>query len=206
MNGAAALLLSASPRRGGNCDAAVETAAQTLCDAGRASENMALRDYDVLPCISCGHCARNPGATCPRQARDNSAPLLAALTTARERQVQPALVLAAPIYFYHLPAQFKALIDRSQPLWSAREAARAAGRPQEAGPERTAGVILIAARPVGQKLFEGSIVTLRLWLGLLGLTMRDPLTLRGLDESGAFRSDPAAQTAVADYIRALTGI
>ncbi len=211
MANAAALVLCASPRQGGNCDAASAVAARTLAEAGPAAEILNLREHTVLPCESCGHCARHFGADCPRQALDDSGPLLAALASARTRQAEPPLLLVSPVYFYHLPAQFKALIDRSQPFWSALEAESAAaanrastanGATSEAS-RRKAGAVLIAARSKGQKIFEGSIVTLRFWLGLFGLELVPPLTLYGLDGHDAFRSDPANAKAVADYVRGL---
>ncbi len=162
----AVLVLCASPRRGGNCDHAARLATDALRDAGMAVLTLALRDYRVLPCIACGHCSRHPELPCPLRAKDDSGPLLDALTAA------PGLLLTAPIYFYHLPAQFKALIDRAQPIWTAKEAGLATPPPG-----RAAGVVLAAARPRGERLFEGSLLTLPLWLDLLGLDMAGALAL-----------------------------
>ncbi len=188
MAGAAALVLSASPRAGGNCDAASRIVTRVLEERGLAVSTLALRDHAVLPCVACGHCSRHPGADCPRQAADGSGPLLAALGSA------PLFVLAAPVYFYHLPAQLKALIDRAQPLWTAREA----GRPPVPGP-RPGGIILAAARSRGEKLFEGSLLTIRLWLDLYGIRPAPPLTLYGLDGPRALASDPGSTAAVREY-------
>ncbi len=188
----AVLVLSASPRPGGNCDRAARIALHSLRQQGIKAETVALRDHVVLPCIACGFCSRHPGSPCPQQAKDSSGPLLDALVAA------PGLVLAAPIYFYHLPSQLKALIDRAQPLWAAKEAGLA---PPPGG--REAGVILVAARNQGKRLFEGSLLTLRFWLDLLGMDMASPLTLYGLDQPNDLNSDPEKSAAVGAYARKL---
>ncbi|SBW05271.1 putative Iron-sulfur flavoprotein [uncultured delta proteobacterium] len=172
------LLLACSPRSGGNSDTAISVV-QSLMDGADSSAPSVtfLRNHPVLPCVSCGHCARHKLA-CPLAARDESAPLFDALQSAS------ALVLAAPVYFYHVPAQLKALIDRSQPWWMLRDAWK-----ETPFPRRTAHIILIAARPQGQKLFEGSLLSLRYWLDLFGYDLAEPLTLHGLEGPDALREN-----------------
>lgn len=183
------LILVCSPRRGGNCDALAGAAHRELPKA----EILPLRDFPVLPCTSCGYCASRPGGPCPREAEDESARVFSSLNRAA------TLLIISPIYFYHLPAQFKAVIDRSQPRWSLYDTT--GGLPAKT---RAAYVILIGGRKSGKRLFEGSILTLRLWLGLFGFAMADPLTLYGLDAPGDAASNPEALGAVAGYARAMS--
>ena len=154
-----------------------------------------LRDFRVAPCVGCGCCTRaaeRAGSEglcpwpakngqeclqgkllgCPLSAADDSGPLLSALAGAG------ALAIIAPIYFYHLPAQLKALIDRTQPFWALQQA----GLSGCFAAARLCHVILIGARPKGDKLFEGSLLSLRYALGPLGLRLAEPLLLYGLDQ------------------------
>ena len=170
------LILACSPRRGGNSD----HAASLLREAIPHARLVHLRDFAVSPCLSCGRCAVS-GTPCPLMQTDDSAPLFAALAKAA------TLFIVSPIYFYHLPAQFKALIDRSQFLWMNTEHA-AASLPDETmaharntRQNRKAGAVLIGARTAGNHLFTGSILTLRYWLRVFDYTLADPLTLYGLD-------------------------
>ena len=178
------LVLACSPRLGGNSDIVAATIRQELPGASL----LHLRNYPVLPCISCGYCADNPGTTCPQEEEDSSRKLFEAIHEAAE------LVVVAPIYFYHLPAQFKAFIDRSQPIWTKQDAS---GSFPPA--TRTAHAILLGGRKTGKRLFEGSLLTLRLWLDLFGFSLADPLTLYGLDAAGD-AADAGVQDTVRQYV------
>lgn len=181
----APLFLACSPRSGGNCDSALAVIRERLPD--HRFQFTYLRDHPVMPCISCGNCSRHR-LSCPLASKDASAGLFAALQTA------PVLVLASPIYFYHVPAQLKALMDRSQPWWMLRDAWK-----ETPARRRVAHVILMGARPRGARLFEGSLLSLRCWLGLFGFALAEPLTLYGLEGPDALRENPAQRDAVARY-------
>lgn len=184
-------LLSCSPRPGGNSDTAAKLFAQGyrlgLNEAPAKDlppkygpEPVFLRESRVIPCTACGCCEKTapsgqeqPPFGCPFALRDDSAALLARLISARE------ICLVSPIYFYHLPAILKALIDRLQPFfWSASGEAHTAARPAP----RLCRVILLAARSQGEQLFAGSLLTLRYALALLHIRLAEPLLLYGLDQ------------------------
>lgn len=107
----------------------------------------------------------------------------------------PFVVLTAPIYFYHLPAQLKALLDRSQLFWQAKL------QGCEFVPQKPRNVwcVLLGARERGEKLFEGSLLTLKYALEPFGLTLRDPLTLHGLEQSEDLAASPEVRQKVIDY-------
>ena len=219
-------VLAASPRPGGNTDTAARLFLQGFSHAGsqgrggtpgsqgagneRGLEPVYLRSHRVDPCVSCNACthaarhmknldmeeagAAGPGPSlhfgCPLTLKDESTPLLRLLATAK------GLCLVSPIYFYHLPAALKALVDRTQPFWALRDAGIA--RYSERKP-RTCHVILLAARPRGSKLFEGSLLTLKYALGPLNIRLAEPLLLHGLDEPSALLGQPEAMRSIAAY-------
>ncbi|MDR1126066.1 MAG: NAD(P)H-dependent oxidoreductase [Deltaproteobacteria bacterium] len=142
-----------------------------------------LHDYDMYPCRDCGRCAQagaafppdNPARLCPMATRDESAPLLAALLAA------PWLAIFAPIYFYHLPARLKAMLDRCQLFYNAA----LQKRPFMLNlPKRRAYVVLAAARERGEQLFAGSLLSLKYALAPLNMELQDPLLLYGLEPKG----------------------
>jgi len=185
-HGGAPLVLALSPRAGGNSDAAAELFARGAALAlGAPVPVTHLRDFSVRPCTACHACAG--GGPCPQDAGDDAGRLLAALAAA------PAVFLAAPIYFYHLPAQAKALVDRSQAWY---ERARAGAPEAAALAPRPAYCCLVAGRPVGGRLFEGALLTLKYFLASFRLELRDPLTLRGVDAPGDLRADAGACAAL----------
>lgn len=215
------LVLACSPRPGGNCDTAAKLFARVFSRTPEEEPEGLLphflRNHAVEPCIACGACERmaaflaGRGASvdaaslyhgpdrdngrflpygCPLTARDDSADLLHALATA------PALCLVAPIYFYHLPARLKGLLDRTQTFWSLREAGVDAFAGQE---PRVCHVILLGARPKGDQLFAGSLLTLKYALGGLHIRLAEPLLLHGLDEPDALANDAGACERVRAY-------
>lgn len=128
---------------------------------------MKLRDYRFSFCRGCDICLENGGeCVLPPDGADEFFGLLA-------EAVYPVFV--APVYFYALPGQFKALVDRSQKFWGkGRDFARA----------REAGAIMAAGRKRGEKLFEGSLLTLKWFLMPFGFRIGRRLLLRGLDQVG----------------------
>ena len=136
-----------------------------------------------------------PPFGCPLAAGDDSLPLYEALVTA------PAVFVVAPVFFYHVPAHFKALIDRLQTFWRMAEAGFP---PLVELPPRSCYPVLIAGRKQGERLFEGSLLTLKQAVKPLGLTLEEPLLLRGLDGPEDFLREESAGEAFAGYIERLT--
>lgn len=187
------LLLCASPRRGNSLGAA-RLFAQGFNAALGPGKSGALEaelnptmlsTCSVLPCVDCGACRR--GRSCPLLTRDDSAALFTAFLKA------PFIALAAPIYFYHLPAQLKALLDRCQQYFAWREQGLGG---LEALPPRRAFVMLCAARERGEQLFNGALLSLRYALAPFNLEVASPLLLRGLDRPGDIDRHPDYPPAV----------
>lgn len=156
---------------------------------------LTLAEEDSFAHAASACAALTPPFGCPLAAGDDSLPLYEAMITA------PALFVVAPIYFYHLPAHFKALIDRLQTFWRMSEAGFP---PLAALPPRPCYPVLIAGRRQGERLFEGSLLTLKQALKALGFTLEEPLLLRGLDGPEDFPRGDAAAEAFAAYIEGIT--
>lgn len=201
------LLLSCSPRKGGNSDGAARLFAEGRSSVALTGEAVVpvaplfLRDYAIAPCTGCGTCERyarklakqgeNEPALpfgCPLAGHDDSRSMLGALLGCGE------LCLVAPVYFYHLPAMFKAFVDRLQPLWALREAGFELFRPGS----RVCRLILLGARPRGERLFAGSLLTLQYALSPLGFTLAEPLLLYGVEKPGDVLM-PEIRRRVIDY-------
>ena len=109
------LILSASPRKGGNSDLLCDQFAKGAEEAGHQVEKIRVQERSIAPCMACYAC-RNSGVCVQK---DDMAAIL-------EKMVQAdVLVLATPVYFYSMDGQLKTLIDRTLPpprraraLWS----------------------------------------------------------------------------------------
>ncbi|WP_462326592.1 flavodoxin family protein [Desulfobaculum sp.] len=188
-NGGTPFVMSCSPRPGGNSDKAALLFAQ---GAGDIAVDF-LRRYRVEPCVSCYRCKHDPKRACYLTDMDHSGRLFQGMLTA------PYLFLSSPIYYYHVPAQLKAWIDRSQCHYLRKldgdECMRAL-------PRRKAYVSLLAGRKHGDKLFEGSLLTLKYFLDVFNFEMQEPLLFKGIDECGDLEADVSGSTQLIELGRA----
>ncbi|MDR1659141.1 MAG: NAD(P)H-dependent oxidoreductase [Desulfovibrio sp.] len=172
------LILQCSPRAGGVSDTVAEIFAAGALRGGAHIHTVPLRQYDIIPCAGCRACACPPHACALASAgngSDGAEELFAMLHNAS------AIFLAAPIYFYALPAHFKALIDRSQRFWAAREQG---SLPDETTRNTPVVTALTAGRKRGRNLFRGAVLTISYFVRTFNATLEKPLLLRGLDEPG----------------------
>lgn len=184
-----AVVFLCGPRAGGNSDTAGLAFAAGLSRAGVEARIIRLREHGLAPCRGCGAC-RAPGNRCPLHREGDAAEtLFEAMKSAR------LLAFASPIYFYHVPALFKAFIDRSQRHYEAR----LAGDPASAPPTRSARVLLAAGRTKGERLFDGTLLTLQYFLWPFHVRLAEPCLLRGLDAPGDLAGDAAAMARVLAY-------
>lgn len=102
------LILSGSPRKGGNSDILCDEFARGAQEAGHEVEKIRVAAKKVAPCSACYYC-RDHGGACAH--KDDMAEILQKMIDA------DVLVLASPVYFYSIDAQLKAVIDRSVARW-----------------------------------------------------------------------------------------
>lgn len=102
------LIISASPRRGGNSDTLCNEFLKGAKDAGNNAEKIFLRDKKINYCTGCGVC--NNTHKCVQ--KDDMADILDKMVRA------DVIVLATPVYFYTMDAQLKTLIDRTVPRYT----------------------------------------------------------------------------------------
>ena len=98
------LVLSASPRKGGNSDLLCDQFMLGAKEAGHHVEKIFLRDKKINYCTACGVCQGN-GGKCIQQ--DGMADVLDKMIGA------DVIVMATPVYFYNMNGQMKTLIDRT---------------------------------------------------------------------------------------------
>lgn len=97
------LILSSSPRRGGNSDTLCDEFMRGVVKSGNTAEKIFLRDKTIHPCLGCSVCSlyKKP---CPQS--DDAAGIIGKMLEA------DVIVMATPVYFYAMSAQMKTLIDR----------------------------------------------------------------------------------------------
>lgn len=98
------LIVSASPRKGGNSDLLCDQFLKGAREAGHQAEKIFLRDKKINYCTGCGACQSN-GGKCVL--KDDMAEILEKMIAAN------VIVMATPVYFYTMNAQMKTVIDRT---------------------------------------------------------------------------------------------
>ena len=97
------LILSSSPRRGGNSDTLCDEFVRGAIESGNEAEKVFLRDKTIHYCTGCSTCSLH-GKPCPQ--KDDAAGVIGKMVEA------DVIVMATPVYFYTMSAQMKTLIDR----------------------------------------------------------------------------------------------
>lgn len=103
------LILSGSPRRGGNSDLLCEEFMRGAAYAGNQVEKIFLRSKKIGYCNACYYCKQS-GGICA--IKDDMAEILSKMHQA------DVIVFASPVYFYSIDAQMKTVIDRTVAQWT----------------------------------------------------------------------------------------
>ena len=103
------LILSGSPRRGGNSDLLCDEFLRGARESGHEVEKICLRDKKIDPCNACYFCTKSGGACAIRDDMDGILDQI---------QAADVIVMASLVYFYSIDAQMKAVIDRCVARWT----------------------------------------------------------------------------------------
>lgn len=103
------LILSGSPRKGGNSDVLCDEFAKGALSVGANVEKIRISEKRIAPCTGCYFC-KNSGGRCALN--DDMGEVLEKILAA------DTLVLSSPVYFYSVSAQMKTVIDRCVARWT----------------------------------------------------------------------------------------
>ena len=103
------LILSGSPRKGGNSDILCDEFARGARDKGNEVEKVFMSEKKIAPCRGCYFC-KDHGGRCVFN--DDMGELLQKIIDCN------VLVLSSPVYFYSMCAQLKTVIDRTVARWT----------------------------------------------------------------------------------------
>lgn len=181
--------LQGSPRKGNTHFLLSEF----LCAAERLGASVAtvdVREKKILPCTECRVC--ETCGFCPID-DDMTAEVY---TLLREADI---VVMAVPVFFYSVPAQLKALIDRSQALWARRNRLGL----EDAGSRWRKGFLLSLGATRGKKLFDGIRLTARYFFDAVGARSAGELVYRGIEHRGDMEKQEGAAADVEKAVQEL---
>ena len=135
------LIISSSPRKGGNSETLAASFAKGAEETGHKVETVYLREKKYgfckgcLACLKVGHCVIN----------DDAVEIAARMHDA------DVLVFATPVYYYSVSGQLKTMLDRANPLFDSDYAF-------------TKAYLLATAAEDGEETVEGTVKAVQGWV------------------------------------------
>lgn len=167
------LIISTSPRKGGNSDTLADAFFQGAQDAGHEVEKISLHDKNIGFCKGCLSCQNTQRCVI----HDDADTIIQKMLTAE------VLVFATPIYYYGMCGQMKTLLDRANPLFPADYAFRDI-------------YLLAAAAEEDEHTVDGAITGLTGWIDCFEKTrLADTVFAGGVTAVGDIQEHPALQKA-----------
>ena len=166
-----------SPRIKGNTDLLLDETLKGAQGQGAEVEKLLVDRLNIAPCREYYGCLKD-GNCVIRDDMDDIYPRLLEAD---------GVVVASPIFFYGLTGQVKALIDRCQALW-ARKYVLKQSPPNSA----RKGAFIGVGATRGERLFDGSILTVQYFFKAIGVRYVDELLVRGVDRRGEIKEHPTA--------------
>lgn len=97
------LILSGSPRRGGNSDLLCDEFMRGALESGNIVEKIFIRDKNIGYCNACAYCLEHDGKCIIDDAMGG---------IVENIKAADVIVLSSPVYFFAVDAQLKTVIDR----------------------------------------------------------------------------------------------
>ena len=167
------LILSGSPRKGGNTELLAEAFAKGAAMHNQV-EVVSVRDFKVNPCLGCNACFKSEDNTCAQ--KDDMAVIYEKMGQA------DMLVIASPVYFYGISAQLKAVIDRfHNPIRDTFHIKKMA-------------LLLVGAATLPE-LFDAIIAEYNLCLKFFGIEDVGNVLVRGVKDKGDIKNTDALNEA-----------
>jgi multimeric flavodoxin WrbA len=167
-----------SPRKGGNSDRLLDKALEGARSAGAETKTVYARDLKMCGCLECGGCDKT-GKCVVQDDMQSVYPLL---------EEADLIFLASPIFFYGLTAQVKALIDRSQAMWSKRMIEKSPEERKSYDSGR--GYLITVGATRGKNLFEGAQLTAQYFFDALDMNYDGGIFFRSLEKMTAVKKTP----------------
>lgn len=170
-----------SPRRGGNTERLLTRFLAGAEDAGGQVSKIAVAELGIVGWTS--------EAECPD---DGPSKTVDAFQRASQELVAADVVaVASPVYFRNVPAQLKALIDRSQCLWLRKYVDKEPLPDSSAGHKRRRGIFLSVGGN-NREHFSGTIQTIRSFFDVYEIDYWGELLFAGVDAKEEIEEEPLA--------------
>jgi multimeric flavodoxin WrbA len=164
-----------SPRKDGNTDILLDEALKGAESTGAKVEKISVLNLDIKPCSEDYGCAITGTCTI----RDD-------MDEIYEKLLEfDRVIVASPMFFYSMPSQLKAMIDRSQALWSRKYLLK-----QSLSDKKRIGAFIGVGATKGKNLFEGAVLTMKYFYDAVDIEYGENLLVRNVDQKGEIKEHP----------------
>ncbi len=170
--------LQGSPRKKGNTNYLLDRFLEQAVAFGAEIVKIQVAEKDIRPCLGCNGCMKT--GQCVIQDDDMFTEMYPLLQKAN------IIVAATPVFFYGPSAQLKALIDRSQALWSRKYTLKI----PDPLAETRKGFLLSVGATGGKQLFDGIKLVAKYFFDAAGARNSGALTFRKADRAGDLQKLP----------------
>lgn len=168
-----------SPRKEGNTTLLLRELLKGAKEKGAKTTEIFICDLHILPCIEDYSCTQTGNCFLKDDMQDIYKQLIE----------HDQIVVAAPIFFYSVNAQTKALIDRCQAFWARKYILK---QPIGGGEVKRRGVFISVGATKGTKLFDGTLLTIKYFFDVLNAEFFRSLLYKNIDAEGDITKHPTA--------------
>jgi len=183
-----AIGLQGSPLKKGSTDYLLACFMEELEARGARVKIIDVPRKNIRPCRGCGFCEKK--GFCVIDDDDMAGEIYGLL---REAEI---VVTASPVFFYSITAQLKALIDRSQTLWSRKYRFRLADPLKKI----RKGYVLSMGGSSGRQLFDGVSLVARFFFDAIDADFSGSLFYRNIETPADMRNTPGLSKDIQDLI------
>lgn len=169
--------IMSSPRIKGNTDLLLEEALKGAQSQGAETEKLLIHNLKISGCLEIYACLKDGNCVIKDDMYNIYPKLLGA----------DRIIIASPMFFYGVTAQLKAIIDRSQATWARKYILK-----QEMPDSSRKGAFIAVGATQGEKLFEGSTLTIKYFFQAINVKYAGELLIRGIDKKGEIKDHPTA--------------
>lgn len=174
------LLVGGSPRKNGNSDSLIQSAAQGVADQQIDHEIVFLREYQFQPCVGCEQCRKDKICT---RLNDGMTLLYTKIVDTH------GILLASPVHHYNVTSWMKAFIDRLYCFYDFENTTPRAWSSRLAGQGRLAATIGVCEQV--DKKDMGFVMEAMQWpLKALGYKLVGEQRVFGIFDRGKVRREP----------------
>jgi arsenate reductase len=163
--------LQGSPRKKGNTHDILSMFMEQARQYGAVTQTITPHTLDIKPCRELIVCEKK--GFCP--IKDDMEKSIYKLVKNAD-----IIVIAAPVFFYNVPAQLKALIDRCQMFWGRKYKLKL----EDPNAKNRQGVLLSCGASGGKKLFDGVELTAKIFFDAVSVKYQGSLTYRHIENPG----------------------